>query len=99
MILKMRVVRHHLKHVYGWEFISDITSFIYSKIEKEEIDAKKGINSYEQSVDKKGVVDKLNNQYVFIQAWHKRSDTPINIVTNLVVYMLTDEGKTIERIN
>ena len=102
MILKLRINTIHDKDWgKGWELISDITSFRYSKVNKEFREKKDlRLNDYIQWRDKEGKVDKINQNYVYIQAWHKRAiDEPINIVTNMPVYMLNDEGKTIEKIN
>jgi len=105
MILKLRVniVRgiNNPDYSIGWELISDIISFRYSKVNKEFRDKKDlRLNDYIQWRDKKGKVDEVNQNYVYIQAWHKRAnDEPINIVTNMPAYMLNDEGKTIEKIN
>ena len=105
MILKLRIINYPIhKHYYGWEIISDITSFRYMKLEKDEVKEKEKIvnlrlNDFIQLLDKNGEIDYQNNNYVYIQAWHKRDGDPLNIVTNLSAYMLNDEGKTIERIN
>jgi len=102
MILKLRINTVHDKDwSKGWELISDITSFRYSKVNKEFREKKDlRLNDCIQWRDKNGKVDEINQNYVHIMAWHKRAvDEPINIVTNMTTYMLNDEGKTIEKIN
>ncbi len=96
MILKMQV---NLVYERGWEVISDITSYRYFPTTKEEGRKRKGLNEYIQALDKSGKVDEGVKGYKYIQAWHKRSSEPLNIVTNMIAYVLNDEGKTIERIN
>jgi len=99
MILKLRTVEFRTKKFRaGWELISDITSFRYAKVDKED-EKNFTLNSSIRSLDKNGRADEKNTNYVYIQAWHKRSSEPLNIITNMVAYMLNDEGKTIERIN
>jgi len=105
MILKLRIINYPIhKHYYGWEMISDVTSFRYMILDKDEVQDKEKIdklkiNDFIQLLDKNGEIDYKFNSYVYIQAWHKRDGDPLNIVTNLVAYILNDEGKTIERIN
>lgn len=78
----------------SWEIISNITSFRYSKISREE--AKKHRENYK-------INDYINiagfDSFVYFQAWHTRSKEPINILTNHAIFLLNDEGKTIEKIN
>ena len=83
----------------GGERISDITSIRYCSITKEQRKNNKGLNGYIQARDESGKVDEKVLKYKYVQAWHKRSSEPINIVTNMLVYLLNDEGKTIEKIN
>lgn len=101
MILKMRICQYQFqKYSLGWELISEITSFRYSKISKEEKQNKElHLNSCIESLDNNGRVDIKNNDYIYVQAWHKRSAEPLNIISNMLVYMLNDEGKTIERLH
>ena len=95
MILKMQVNVPQR----GWEVISDITSYRFFPTTKEEGRNRKGLNDYIQALDEFGNVDEKLKEYKYIQAWTKRSSEPLNIVTNMIVYVLNDEGKTIEKIN
>lgn len=100
MIVKFQVnLVHQCGWESGWEVISDITSYRYFPITKEEGRNRKGLNDYIQALDESGKVDEKVKIYKYVQAWHKRNSEPINIVTNMVIYVLNDEGKTIERIN
>lgn len=84
---------------FAWTIVSDVTSVRYSEITMEQVKEDKLIlNNYIECVDKEGKPDK-NMVFRYIQAWHTRAnDDPINIVTNMVAYLLNDEGKTIETI-
>jgi len=104
MILKLKVsmkISLNAECSNGWELISDVTSFRYSKVTKEQAENKElRVNDRNQRRDKEGKIETDVQGYVYIQAWHKRAtDEPINIITNMPAYMLNDEGKTIERIN
>ena len=95
MIVKMRT-----DGMYNdmWEVISDITSFRYAKITEQEAysrQEKGGLNNFIHSLHK----NNINNNFVYLQAWHKRSSDPINMVSNQSLFILNDEGKTVERIN
>ena len=95
MLLKLQV---NLVNQRGWEIISDITTYRYFPTTKEKGRKRKGLNDYIQARDESGNIDEEVKNYRYIQAWHKRSSEPLNIVTNMIVYVLNDEGKTIERI-
>ena len=91
MIVKFKVVAMYKD---SWEIISEITSFRYSRITKEqalEHRKKGGLSDYIEIA--------VSESYVYFQAWHKRSQEPINIISNRAMYLLNDEGKTIEKIN
>ena len=101
MILKMLV-----NGMFGstWEIISGITSFKYSHLTEKQLDdvdkdpMKHDLNDYITAVDDDGnEVKGFRDSYVYLQAWYGK-DRPMNIVTNMPVYILNDEGKTIERI-
>ena len=91
MIVKLKVVSMFKD---SWEIISEISSFRYSRISKEEaLQQRKngGLSDYIEIPE--------SESYVYFQAWHKRSQEPINVISNRVVYLLNDAGKTIEKIN
>lgn len=101
MILKMLV-----NGMFGrtWEIISGITSFRYRHLnEKQLINIEKNpdkydLNDFIQATDDNGKTEKgFKDTYVYFQGWYGK-DRPINIVSNLPVYILNDEGKTIESI-
>ncbi len=103
MILKLRV--NGMFNRQAWELIENISSArhsVLSKESKKEIDGNGDItlNDYIERLDGNGVAYKdipIDN-YRIITVWFHGKDEPMNIVTNLVAYLLNDEGKTIERI-
>jgi len=100
MILKLRV-----NGMFGeaWELIENISSVRHQPINKQQrqkrnIDTDLMLNDYIQRLDKNGKILEDAEYYNHITAWLRNNDKPMNFVTNLVVYLLNDEGKTIERI-
>lgn len=89
----------------GWEFISDVTSFKYSEIsEKQRKGVRKNctcINDYISRLDEDGKIREEIKDYIYFRAWHKNQTTgkSIEIITNMSVYLLNDDGKIIERIH
>lgn len=85
----------------GWEMMDYISSLKYSSITKEQRqEANLYVNYYIQLLDKDGRVEETVENYKYIQIWNnKNTDEPFCIVTNMPVYLLNDEGKTIEKIS
>jgi len=78
----------------SWEIISEITSFRYSRINKEQV-----LEHRKKEVLNDFIEIPASESYIYFQAWHKRSQDPINIISNRAIYLLNDCGKTIEKIN
>jgi len=84
----------------AWSIISGITSITHARITKaQRQNPNLIINECVQALDDVGRVDEQFQSYELVQAWHGRNSDPINIITNMPVYLLNDEGKTVEKIN
>lgn len=96
------IVKFRANGAFGecWEFVFDVTSFSHSKINKEQRESGDILaNDYIQRRDRDGKIEEGAVDYIYFQAWHTRSLDPINIITNMPVYILNDEGKTVEKVN
>lgn len=82
----------------NWKFVPDVEEFDYewiSKTEKQNIISEP--NLYIQATNELGKMDENNQRYVYgIATLRGRY---FSVISNLTVYLLNDEGKTIERIN
>ena len=84
----------------SWELIDSVTSVRYARISSGSVDKYNDIplNDRIEKIDKHDkLVSGLN--HVCVQMWHHNELEPINIITNMSVFALNDEGKTVERIN
>lgn len=97
MILKFKTYQMSNE---AWHIISEITNVCHARITKEQRQNPNLIvNDVVQALDDNGRINEQFQTYILVQAWHKRNSDPINIITNMPVYLLNDEGKTVERIN
>ena len=83
----------------SWSMVSNIEDIDYRRIEKEvRQDKKFAPDYYVCALDDKSRIDESNQDYVCITAFRKNK-TAVVICSNLTVYLLNDEGRTIEHIN
>jgi hypothetical protein len=84
----------------SWELIDDVVQINYSFPTKEQ---RQGIlsepNRYIQEINEKNGKLTLNQRYVYVIATLNGKDKYFSLISNLNVYLLNSEGKTIERLN
>ncbi len=102
MILKFR--NNSKEFGVSWEYIDGIERINIRDIEKETRQDKRFTPDYYIQIldDNKNVVEDFNNyKYIFAELKEekgKNRGVMVTICTNMVVYLLNDEGKTIENL-
>jgi hypothetical protein len=96
MIIKLRT---QINGQNSWSIFSNIKSIDWWELKKEQ---RQGENfrpdTYIQALDKNDRVDETLFPFVWVTAI-KEDNTILTFCSNMVIYLLNDEGKTIERIN
>jgi hypothetical protein len=83
----------------SWSLIDDVENIDYREIDKEtRQNSKFTPNYYIAALNKEGRIDENNQNYSYITAF-KRNKTFISICSNMILYILNDQGQTIEKIN
>lgn len=94
MILKIRTV---YADQYYWKLLDNITEVNSRVVNKETRQNEKfQPDMYIQAIDEYGRVDQNNDAFKYI--WCVKNGETYTICTNLIVYVLNDAGKTIEKI-
>lgn len=98
MIIK---VRTQINAQDSWSIFSNIKSVDYwgiKKAQRQSEEVKPDI--YVQALDRNGKIDESEDRenYIWVTAI-KEDDTVLTICSNLAVYLLNDEGKTIEHLS
>ncbi len=99
MIIKMRTQENCNE---GWLIIADVETVSYRVISKSDRQNERfHPDYYVQALDRNGRVDETlgMEEYKYITASLKEEGKYRTICSNMVVYLLNDEGKTVERLN
>jgi hypothetical protein len=96
MILKFRTM---IGGEPSWSIISDIDTVDYRRIPKtDRTHPNFSPDYYVMDLGKNGKINESNQDYIYVTACTKKH-IGVTICSNMVIYLLNDEGKTIERIN
>lgn len=95
------ILKYNIDSGFGesWEIRDKVENINYSRPSKEERQAiLSEPNRYIQEIVN-GRINEKNQKYVYAVATLNNSDKYFSILSNKQVYLLSDEGKTIERLN
>ena len=102
MILKIRTMCNAEP---SWTILANIKNVTYRKINKEDREHKRfAPDYYIKALDRNSKIDITMLDYIYVTAERPETERRnwggiVTICSNMVIYLLNDEGKTIERIN
>lgn len=83
----------------NWSIEGDIDRVQYRRIDKEIRQNQKFCpDYYVQALNKNRQIDETMKDYLYVTAV-KKDGRLINICSNMAIYLLNDDGKTIEKLN
>ncbi len=95
MILKIRTM---VAGEPNWQIIGEIESIGYRRIDKKtRLSEKFHPDFYVMALDNKGKINESIVDFVYVYATQKGK--VVTICSNMAIYLLNDDGKTIEKIS